>query len=320
MSDLYFCTVIMTKFIPLQVCSADARRELIEQLRDVCVHVLHSHDGARLSMLAVWHGTPKDRKAIIKSFKTFVPKISQEQYGHMVLMAIFDAVDDTKLVSKAIIGEITENIADIAASPVGSKVLMYLVDARNSKYFYPGTLDILKQGDGNEHSKKDAAVRRDELKSTIAGPLVKQVALIMSDLLLSDNKASIFFTCVLNAVSAEVAKPALEVLAEEAAKPFDDENNVIENAACHSMFKKVIDCDASRGEPRFSDLVLDTLEDEGTECWLRANRGCFLFVHMLNLNNDAITEKVKSKVMRLKKTLKQQKSKGAELLREKLGL
>ena len=39
-----------------------ARAELIIQLRDVCVHILHSRDGARLSMNALWHGSAKDRK------------------------------------------------------------------------------------------------------------------------------------------------------------------------------------------------------------------------------------------------------------------
>lgn len=57
---------------------------MIEQLRDVCLHVLHSHDGSRLSMLALWHGTPKDRKAIIKSFKGHVVKICSEKQGYMV--------------------------------------------------------------------------------------------------------------------------------------------------------------------------------------------------------------------------------------------
>ena len=63
----------------MQVCPAKSRSDLIEQLREVCVHVLHSGDGARLSALAVFHGTPKDRKANVKSFKTFVPKICGEQ-------------------------------------------------------------------------------------------------------------------------------------------------------------------------------------------------------------------------------------------------
>ena len=39
-----------------------ARAEFIAQLRDVCVHILHSQNGTRLSMNALWHGSAKDRK------------------------------------------------------------------------------------------------------------------------------------------------------------------------------------------------------------------------------------------------------------------
>lgn len=42
---------------------------------------------------------------IIKSLKTHVVKVCQEEYGHMVILAIFDCVDDTKIV-KAIVLEV----------------------------------------------------------------------------------------------------------------------------------------------------------------------------------------------------------------------
>ena len=45
----------------------------------------------------------QDRKLIMKSMKTFILKICKEEYGHMVLLALFDVVDDTKMVSKVIL-------------------------------------------------------------------------------------------------------------------------------------------------------------------------------------------------------------------------
>ena len=74
--------------------------------------------------------------AIIKSFKTFVPKICGEEHGHMVLLAAFDCVDDTKLIAKAIISEIigegkeatSEKLSEAFASEkAGRKVLLYLI-------------------------------------------------------------------------------------------------------------------------------------------------------------------------------------------------
>lgn len=35
--------------------------------------------------------------------KTFVKKIAMEEHGHMVLLALFDCVDDTTLIDKVII-------------------------------------------------------------------------------------------------------------------------------------------------------------------------------------------------------------------------
>ena len=40
---------------------------------------------------------------MIKSMKTHVVKICTEEYPHLVMLAMFDAVDDTKLVQKAIL-------------------------------------------------------------------------------------------------------------------------------------------------------------------------------------------------------------------------
>ena len=74
--------------------------------------------------------------AIIKSFKTFVPKICGEEHGHMVLLAAFDCVDDTKLIAKAVISEIigegkeatSEKLSEAFASEkAGRKVLLYLI-------------------------------------------------------------------------------------------------------------------------------------------------------------------------------------------------
>lgn len=35
------------------------RAELINMMRESCVHIVHSQDGARLTMNAIWYGTAK---------------------------------------------------------------------------------------------------------------------------------------------------------------------------------------------------------------------------------------------------------------------
>ena len=62
----------------------EARQEVIEHARDALVHVLHTHEGAKIALQALWHGTAKDRKAILKSFKGHVVKIAMDEHGYQV--------------------------------------------------------------------------------------------------------------------------------------------------------------------------------------------------------------------------------------------
>ena len=49
------------------------------------------------------HALTQVRKVIVKSFKPYVKKICLEENGHVVMMGVFDTVDDTVLVKKAIL-------------------------------------------------------------------------------------------------------------------------------------------------------------------------------------------------------------------------
>ena len=40
---------------------------------------------------------------VIKSMKSFVVKVAKEEFGHLVLLAAFDCIDDTKFVQKVIL-------------------------------------------------------------------------------------------------------------------------------------------------------------------------------------------------------------------------
>ena len=42
----------------------------------------------------------QDRKAIVKSLKTYVQKVCVDEHGYMVMLALLDVVDDTRLVKK----------------------------------------------------------------------------------------------------------------------------------------------------------------------------------------------------------------------------
>ena len=308
----------------LAVAEGKRRSECIESLRDSLVHMIHSRDGAMAALRCLWHGTTKDRKSIVKSLKTFVEKTACEEYGHLVLLGIFDTVDDTKLIGKAIVGELLENVDTIMEDKYGLRVIKYLMASRDKTYTYPDVIQLLEKGDGNEHSKKDPAVRRKELREAAAGQLVKWLKkrLICS---LFDPPATITLTCIFNNLppSDELCE-VWTSLAEEAAKPFlsgDDEPNIIENTAGNMLLKKIIIKDKERhenGHKTFSEILLKSLDVDSVESWLNCNRGAFVMVYCWETEIPEIQKLVREKVKPLEKTLKKQKHKGGSILQGKL--
>ena len=308
----------------MAVVEGKKRSECIESLRESLVHIIHSRDGAVAALHCLWHGTAKDRKAIVKSLKTFVVKTACEEYGHLVLLAIFDTVDDTKLIGKAIVAELLENVDEVIENKYGLRVIKYLMADRDKTYTYPDVIQLLEKGDGNEHSKKDPAVRRKELREAASGQLVKwlQKRLICN---LFDPPATITLTCIINNLppSAELCE-VWASLAEEAAKPFlsgDDEPNIIENTAGNMLLKKIIIKDKDRhaqGNKTFSEILLNTVDVDSVESWLNCNRGAFVMVYCWETDIPEIQELVRKKVKPLEKTLKKQKHKGGTILQGKL--
>jgi len=309
----------------LSVATGKNRAECIESLRECLVHMIHSKDGAMAALYCLWHGTTKDRKSIVKSLKTFVEKTALEEYGHMVLMAIFDTVDDTKLVGKAIIGELCENFVDIINDKFGLRVVKYLVAGRDKAYTYPDILTIMEKGDGNEHSKKDPAVRRKELTEAASGPILNWLGERLQAGLY-DPPSTITFTCILNHLPhSEHLNKIWGLLAEEASKPFiegEGTPNIIENTASNMLLKKIILKDKERdklGVETFSKVLLSTVDQDGIEAWLGCNRGAFVLVYCWETEIGEVQKLVREKIKPLGQTLRKQKHKGASILIEKLG-
>ncbi|KFP53129.1 Pumilio domain-containing protein KIAA0020, partial [Cathartes aura] len=70
--DFYFSGL----FFHLFALSPLLPQEMIEAIREAVIYLGHTHDGARVAMHCLWHGTPKDRKVIVKTMKTYIEKIA----------------------------------------------------------------------------------------------------------------------------------------------------------------------------------------------------------------------------------------------------
>ena len=201
----------------------------------------------------------------------------------------------------------------------------YFIVGRDTTYFAPDLIAQLKQGDGNEHSKKEDSTRRNEILKSIEGRIYTFLNENFDEILKDNSKCSIFIKAALNCtgVSNEHVKPLLEKLSDIASEKFEvGSDNFVESTAGHMLLKKVIAHDKVRnaeGLETFSQKLLSQLKEKKTiESYIKCNRGAFVFVTMIQTDIPDLQKSVKDAMKSYKSVLKSQKTRGAEVLSEKL--
>lgn len=301
-----------------------ARSEMISELKEAVVNMVHSRDGARVAMKCIWHGNSKDRKAMVKSFKTFVVKMCKEEYGHQVLLSVFDVIDDTKLVSKVILEEILKSLKEVAMDSYGRKVLLYLLSPRDPMHFHPDIVKVMQEGDTNEFSKKDTNVRHNELLEVVSKSLLK-IVIENTKELVSDNNSLLFLLAILSHAKGDPTK-ALEAVAEICAERMGSSSlgdlHIVEHPAGHITLKKLIALDKEKMKNKesvlFSLVLMNTVPESVLKSWAACNRGCFILLALLELEHPEVTAQLLPILTTMKKSLKMLKFKGAQLLHDNI--
>lgn len=245
-------------------------------------------------------------------------------------MALFDTVDDTKLIAKAIVSEMATSWREVAVHEHGRKVVMYLLAGRDLKYIHPQVVDILKHGDGNPNSKKDAALRRKELIEATSPAWLEAVA-HEPEVWLKDSSncqvlASILKFCVgkelqeaFKAVASVVCNPLDQDLRNAFSSANEKVQSWVEQSAVHMVLKKLVQFDKLRTQPPyFSQALIDEVDTDEIKTWISCNRGSFLLVNMLETEIESVKTVVEEKLKNLRKFLQKQTNKGADILDSKL--
>ncbi|NP_001086528.1 pumilio RNA binding family member 3 S homeolog [Xenopus laevis] len=281
--------------------SPKIRSEMIEAIREAAMYMLHTHDGARVGMHCLWHGTPKDRKVIAKTMKTFVEKIATGEFSHLVLLAMFDCVDDTKLLKQLIISELISSLPNIINDKYGRKVLLYLLSWRSPAHFVPEIIDVLKQGDGNVHSKKDATVRQHELLESISPPLLSYLEEHIQEVVLQNALCGMVTSILLCALGDP--QPVMNAIASMAAEEFVPGGNggqlhIVEHPAGHLVLKWLLKQDKDMKEKGkegcFARTMVDHVSIEKLSQWGQVNRGAIVLCCLLQSSDEEIATQAKN--------------------------
>ncbi|KAG7235619.1 hypothetical protein INR49_002429 [Caranx melampygus] len=284
------------------------RTEMIESIRESVVYMAHTHDGARVAMHCLWHGTAKG------------------EYGHLVLLAIFDCVDDTKLVKQAVLSEILSSLDEVITNKYGKKVLLYLLSPRDPAHLLPEIIKVLERGDGNTHSKKNVAVRRKELLEVVSPPLLQYLCDNAATMVM-DKATSVTVSDILASACGDL-RPAMTAVAHLANQELvpggtDGQLHVAEHPAGHLVLKWLIEQDVTLAEEdkeeRFGRILVDTVGTDKLKSWVKVNRGAMVLCSLLNSCDKTVEKEVKEALKSITSELSSiSNNKGAEILLENL--
>lgn len=303
------------------------RTEMIESIREAVVYMAHTHDGARVAMNCVWHGTAKDRKVIIKTMKTYMVKFATGEFAHLLLLAMFDCVDDTKLVKQAVLSELLSSLSEVLGNKYGKKVMAYLLTPRDHAHLVPEIIQLLQRGDGNQHSKKDACIRRRELLEAVSPALLEH--LCENAAAMAMDKASCVTVSDILASAHGDLSPAMRAVAQLANQELlpggtKGELHLAEHPAGHLLLKWLIEQDltlSEAGKPeRFGRILVDTVGTDKLQTWTRVNRGAMVLCCLLNSCEPTVVEQVGAALKPLVPELEKSSStnQGAHILLQKL--
>lgn len=99
-------------------------QELAVLLAPVLVHLAHTKPGIYVAVTCVKILDAKHRKKVVRSLKNHIRKLLEDEYGHRLVLALFEWVDDTKLVGKTISAEMfsaSSMAAEVAELPETAK-------------------------------------------------------------------------------------------------------------------------------------------------------------------------------------------------------
>ncbi|KAB0793842.1 hypothetical protein PPYR_13462 [Photinus pyralis] len=309
----------------LSECNSEDKAELITQLAPHIVVISNSRDGARAAMQCIWHSTNKEKKVIMKAVKEHITELSKHEHGHCMVITLLDTVDDTVLLNKMIISQLTTDINELVADEHSRKVLLWLIAPGDSAHFHPQFIQELDAGRTVSTSKKDVTQRRQELLNYVIFMLTNEV-IAKPEFWLSTPSVTLVTLAIIKAAPDNFLGDILGAVAKTVTNiewciEKEGEQLAVESPALHMMLKKLLQHDktlAADGKVTFGKTLLAEISSETMQKWLTLNRGCFLLVALYENSTNEEQDELKSKLNAHLKILEKQKTAGAKILIKKL--
>ncbi|KAJ5494332.1 hypothetical protein N7463_010419 [Penicillium fimorum] len=175
--------------------------EFIELLKgdeegDLVKNLAFTKSGSRLMCLTFAYSNAKDRKLLLRFYRDTVKAMAGDVYGHQVILAAYEVIDDTKLSSKSFFPELLnqnepeetrhEELCYQVNDLTARIAVLYPFAGERVKWLLPEAdqtvLEEVREV-RKETSKKDPAIRRLELVKVASPTLLEFIAARASTLL-----------------------------------------------------------------------------------------------------------------------------------------
>lgn len=301
--------------------------ELLELIKgdeegDFLKNLAFTKSGAHIVCLALVHGNAKDRKQILKVYKTLIQTLAADPYGHQVLLTVYDVIDDTKLTSKSVFPELTGNDSPQSGNEphplLGSVThlnariaLLYPFCGSSKALITKEDLELL----GEIHklrtktSKKDPAIRRKELVTALSPPLLSFITSDAETLVQTSFGCQFITEVLLGAVGDR--DPALQAIASLVHSSTDEVKASLHTPAAGRMLKSLVlgghfnpeakTIDLTEPPLGFHNILYENIKDDILTWATGANS--FVVLGLVEANGFAEVDALKTALKKEKKKL-----------------
>ncbi|KRF94029.1 uncharacterized protein Dmoj_GI14891, isoform B [Drosophila mojavensis] len=195
----------------IQVTDEEKLEETVTPLAAYIPYMLSTKDGTEAAILCFYYSTSKTRRAVIKKIKEHLLKISMHEHGHTFLIALLNALDDTKAIKKSIFDPLYGDLKTLVSNNYGRRVVQWMVAPGDTSCFHPGFIETIELG--LKFGKKDKATRRQEILDQVEAP----ISLAMAEspaFWLSNNHIGLVTANILKHLTGEHYEKAVTALAQ----------------------------------------------------------------------------------------------------------
>lgn len=233
----------------------------------------------------------KERKAMVKAFKTMLQKLLTEGNKVQIILALLLYVDDTVLMGKALVQEISKDLESVVFSRFSSRAILLVLAGAFSQYITPPMAAFFEKVTplSETTTKKDAAVKRSELQEYLM-PALRVFVKENLQRMIEDTYARNIVTEFLALTNIEEARGLLATFATQHGGLLESFHHANIESFLRSIVKK---------NEQVAIMVYDIMQTEGFEDHLKGKSG-FLFVVMTRY--ASLTERLRSEIEIIRNT------------------